>query len=178
MTTEQTTEVIDLQAMVENKPMPFRRLVHVPTPEEQMGEVLNSGEYIDQKRLGRDDYRFAHQAEYLHYQNWRNRRWVPACRKAGFAVEVEEGGKKRWKPTVRVHDLRHTFASMRAAEGVPPHVLKEWLGHASITTTMDVYTHVYQDDPRMEAIIERLYTAEPVLGARTSTDALEAKHPS
>lgn len=49
---------------------------------------------------------------------------------------------------------------MRAAEGVPPHVLKEWLGHASITTTMDVYTHVCQDDPRMEAIIERLYSGE------------------
>lgn len=122
----------------------------VPIPKAVMEQV---GAYIDDNRLHPDAYLFAGRAEFFHYQNWRNRHWVTACRRAGFAAE--DG-----KPLVRVYDLRHTFASLRAAEGVPPHVLKEWMGHASITTTMDIYTHVYDGDERMEALVERLYAAD------------------
>lgn len=46
---------------------------------------------------------------------------------------------------------------MWASQGVPPHVLKEWAGHTNITTTMNIYVHVNESDPHIEAIIERLY---------------------
>ena len=45
-------------------------------------------------------------------------------------------------PKMRYHDLRHGAASLMAAQGVPARVAMETLGHASITTTMNVYAHV------------------------------------
>ena len=37
---------------------------------------------------------------------------------------------------VRFHDLRHTFGTQMAAAGVPIRTLQEWMGHASVHTTM------------------------------------------
>jgi len=38
--------------------------------------------------------------------------------------------------------LRHTFASTALAEGVPISEVSRWLGHKSITTTVDLYGHL------------------------------------
>ncbi|MGZ8579119.1 MAG: site-specific integrase [Actinomycetota bacterium] len=43
---------------------------------------------------------------------------------------------------VRLHDLRHAFATELLRAGVHPKVLSEALGHASTAFTMDVYSHV------------------------------------
>ena len=45
-------------------------------------------------------------------------------------------------PPMRYHDLRHGAASLMAAQGVTPRVAMEILGHAQISTTMNIYTHV------------------------------------
>lgn len=45
-------------------------------------------------------------------------------------------------PQVRLHDLRHTHASLLLARGVHPKVVQERLGHASITMTLDLYSHL------------------------------------
>jgi integrase len=45
-------------------------------------------------------------------------------------------------PHIRFHDLRHACASLLLAEGIHPKVVQERLGHASISTTMDTYSHV------------------------------------
>ena len=45
----------------------------------------------------------------------------------------------------RVHDLRHTAASLMIQAGYPPKMLQEIMGHASITTTLDLYGHLYQE---------------------------------
>ncbi|WP_203883251.1 tyrosine-type recombinase/integrase [Planotetraspora kaengkrachanensis] len=42
----------------------------------------------------------------------------------------------------RPNDLRHTFASTALAEGVPISEVSRWLGHESITTTVDLYGHL------------------------------------
>jgi len=44
-------------------------------------------------------------------------------------------------PRIRLHDLRHTHATLALAAGVHPKVVQERLGHASITITLDTYTH-------------------------------------
>ncbi len=40
------------------------------------------------------------------------------------------------------HDLRHTFASTALAGGVPISEISRWLGHKSITMTVDLYGHL------------------------------------
>ncbi|MEV4106398.1 tyrosine-type recombinase/integrase [Nonomuraea sp. NPDC049695] len=45
-------------------------------------------------------------------------------------------------PDTTYHDLRHTFASTALASGVPISEVSKWLGHESITTTVDLYGHL------------------------------------
>ena len=45
-------------------------------------------------------------------------------------------------PRVRFHDLRHSHATQLLLAGVHPKVAQERLGHASITTRIDLYSHV------------------------------------
>lgn len=51
-------------------------------------------------------------------------------------------------PAIRLHDLRHTWASLALRAGVPAKVVSERLGHANISITLDVYTHAL---PAMDA---------------------------
>ena len=51
-------------------------------------------------------------------------------------------------PRIRFHDLRHTHATLMLQAGVPPKVVSERLGHATVAFTMDVYAHVI---PGMQA---------------------------
>ena len=44
-------------------------------------------------------------------------------------------------PRIRFHDLRHTHATLALAAGVHPKVVSERLGHASVTITLDTYSH-------------------------------------
>ena len=45
-------------------------------------------------------------------------------------------------PRLRFHDLRHSHATQLLADGVHPKIAQERLGHSTITTTMDLYSHV------------------------------------
>lgn len=45
-------------------------------------------------------------------------------------------------PRIRIHDLRHTHATLLLEQGVHPKVVQERLGHASYAITMDLYSHV------------------------------------
>jgi integrase len=47
-------------------------------------------------------------------------------------------------PPIRLHDLRHTAATMALAAGVHPKVVQERLGHANINITLDTYSHVVE----------------------------------
>jgi integrase len=54
-------------------------------------------------------------------------------------------------PVIRLHDLRHTHATLLLAKGVPVKVVSERLGHASPTITLGVYAHVMPDNQREAA---------------------------
>jgi integrase len=45
-------------------------------------------------------------------------------------------------PSIRIHDLRHTAATWLLKQGLSPKVVAEMLGHANISITLDVYSHV------------------------------------
>jgi hypothetical protein len=50
--------------------------------------------------------------------------------------------EKAGLPRIRLHDLRHTNASMALAAGVELKVISERLGHSTLGITADLYTHV------------------------------------
>jgi integrase len=50
--------------------------------------------------------------------------------------------------TTRFHDLRHTCVTLLLDLGVPPHVVREIVGHSDIEVTMTIYAHVSLDEKR------------------------------
>jgi integrase len=50
--------------------------------------------------------------------------------------------RKAELPRMRLHDLRHTCATLLIAQGVHPRIVMETLGHSQISITMDLYSHV------------------------------------
>lgn len=45
-------------------------------------------------------------------------------------------------PRVRFHDLRHSHATQLLTAGIHPKIAQERLGHTTISTTLDLYSHV------------------------------------
>jgi integrase len=50
--------------------------------------------------------------------------------------------RKSGLPRIRLHDLRHTYATVALKAGVHPKVVSERLGHATVGITLDLYSHV------------------------------------
>jgi integrase len=55
-----------------------------------------------------------------------------------FRAHVRRSGL----PTIRLHDVRHSYATAALDAGVPVKVVSERLGHANVQITMDTYQHV------------------------------------
>lgn len=79
------------------------------------------------------------------------------------ATDLKRAGwakKRTWKPTGRgrrLHDLRHTAATLWLSQGVPLTTVQKWLGHKYVTTTA-IYSHWLGDDADRSAL-ERLNSA-------------------
>lgn len=66
-------------------------------------------------------------------------------------------------PACRLHDLRHTAASLLFQAGTPIKVISDMLGHASVTITMDIYAHTDEAMQREAAsTLEALVTKRRV----------------
>jgi len=83
--------------------------------------------------------------------------WGPAWNDAGLVFTREDGrplrpeyatrhfqalAKQSGLPAIRLHDLRHTNASLALEAGVEMKVVSDRLGHSQISVTADLYTHV------------------------------------
>ena len=44
---------------------------------------------------------------------------------------------------IKIHDFRHSFASMCINKGVPIEIISQYLGHENISTALDIYGHLY-----------------------------------
>ena len=62
----------------------------------------------------------------------------PALLTTWFRVRAVRAGVT----LIRLHDLRHTHASLALQAGIPAKVVSERLGHATVAFTLDVYSHV------------------------------------
>ena len=81
-----------------------------------------------------------------------------------FAKLVRQAGL----PHVRLHELRHTHATLLFKAGVHPKIVSERLGHASIAITLDTYSHVLPG--LQEAAAERFDRMLEGIGSRSDGD--------
>lgn len=57
--------------------------------------------------------------------------------------EMDRGSKKSGVKRIRIHDLRHSHASLLIDMGFSPLLISERLGHENIETTLQTYSHLY-----------------------------------
>lgn len=57
--------------------------------------------------------------------------------------EIIKGIQKSGVKRIRLHDLRHSHASMLVEMGFTPLAIAERLGHEKIETTLNTYSHLY-----------------------------------
>ena len=69
---------------------------------------------------------------FMDNHNLKKRKFKAILRRAGVSI-------------IRFHDLRHTFASMLLANDAQPKYVQHQMGHSSIKTTMDIYSHLMQE---------------------------------
>jgi len=137
----------DLERGIWNKPSHAtkqRKIEHTPLNRaalgilERMSERRNGSQYLFPGKNG---------ARATIQKPWRQ-----ICKSAGLAEAYEIQGKRRtlmrWRPILRIHDLRHTFASHLVSSGASLYAVGKLLGHTNPATTAR-YAHT--DDKALRA---------------------------
>ena len=110
-----------------------RRTVALPP-----SAILVLNEHHEKQKLERamlgiplkdDDLVFSHLDGKPIRPNTVTRAWTMLATRAGLKV-------------IRLHDARHTHASLMLKQGVHPKIVQERLGHSTIAITLDTYSHV------------------------------------
>jgi integrase len=79
-----------------------------------------------------------------------------------FAAAVKRAGVKR----IRLHDLRHTWATLALQAGIHPKVVSERLGHATTGFTLDIYSHVHPElDAHAATVVAALFDEQVETGS-------------
>lgn len=81
-------------------------------------------DYVKRRRLQPDDRLFPYTKHYLHH-------------------EMNRGCKHSGVKRIRLHDLRHSHASLLIELNFSPLLISERLGHEKIETTLNIYSHLY-----------------------------------
>jgi integrase len=98
----------------------------------------------------------------------------------GSPLRNSNFNRRVWKPTVeqaglpeglRIHDLRHSAVAFLISQGAHPEAIKRYMGHSSISVTMDVYGHLFPSDA--EDLADKLNE----LFRRSQTDKIRTKRP-
>lgn len=97
------------------------------------------------------------QGQPLRNTNFRRQVWYRAVRESG----LPDG--------LRIHDLRHTCASLLISQGAHPKAIQAHLGHSSISVTMDRYGHLFPSD--LEALAEALNQARRYAATSLNIDS-------
>jgi integrase len=118
------------------------------------GELYDDGGYV-----------FCREDGGPYYPRYFTNRWEKCCAAAGV-------------PVIVLHDARHTSATTGADAGVPQHILKDRLGHASRRTTDEVYTHVLDLSARKAAELMETAIFGPARQSVDPRDGKVASHPA
>ena len=110
-----------------------RRTVALPPSAILLLEEHKEKQALDRAMLGiplkDDDLVFSHLEGKPLLPNTVTHAWIKLVRRTGLKC-------------IRLHDARHTHASLMLKQGTHPKIVQERLGHASIQITLDTYSHV------------------------------------
>jgi integrase len=83
-------------------------------------------------------------------RDWSRDAWHPALRKAGITPGRMNGQ----------HNLRHAFVAVLIDGGASAQQVRDYCGHSSIKTTLDVYGHLFErSHDRARSIIDDTFSA-------------------
>ena len=87
-------------------------------------------------------------------------------------------------PRIRLHDLRHSCATILLAAGEHPKVVQELLGHSSVQLTLDAYSHLVPDlrlkeraAARLDEVLRQAGKTEARTEAKSGDDTQRVVHP-
>lgn len=79
---------------------------------------------------------------------------------AGLRKALDDGAKAAGLSRIRVHDLRHSHASLLIELGYSPVMIAERLGHENVETTLSTYSHLYPDKQvELAKALDRCYVS-------------------
>jgi integrase len=97
----------------------------------------------------------------LRVTNWNQRTFTPTATSVG-----------PMPPKLRVHDLRHTAASLMIASGAGVKIVQQQLGHRSATLTLDRYAHLFPDElDALSSALDGLKARTPAASSRTAAES-------
>lgn len=92
----------------------------------------------------------AHEAAERLVLNWsapiRHQTFYKAVFKPALLRANLLAGKTVLPPNLTFHSLRHTYASLCVAAGIPPLEISRFMGHSKVTTTLTIYSHLFPSD--------------------------------
>lgn len=109
-----------------------RDLITPPKTEKSIRKILVNKSVIDELQELKNKI----------YKPNDNDRIIPYT-KSAFSKAIVKGIKLSGLEKIRIHDLRHSHASLLIHHGVDIVVISKRLGHENITTTLDTYSHLY-----------------------------------
>lgn len=78
------------------------------------------------------------------------------CTKYKFEYSIKNICKKFNLNKIRIHDLRHSHASLLLNEGINIVALSRRLGHEKVSTTLNTYSHILPNDEKILNIMEQI----------------------
>lgn len=82
---------------------------------------------------------------YIMKEKIRDDQLLFCCMPYHITKKIKDYSKKAGIRPIRIHDFRHSHASLLIEQGYSPMIIAERLGHKDISTTLKVYAHLYPD---------------------------------
>ena len=110
--------------------------VQVSTPKTKRGRRVVALDEMTVEALRRHRDRFVRPAELVFVD-----RWGQLVHPSWVTARFRELAAGAGLPRIRLHDLRHTHATLALQAGIHPKIVSERLGHSTVSLTLDVYSH-------------------------------------
>lgn len=96
-------------------------------------------------------------------------------RKGGLTKEFANAMKRSGNSKIRVHDLRHSHVSMLIHMGIQIEEISRRIGHDSVKTTWDTYSHLYPgSDKKLANKIDRVIIQESTIKKESQKEILNS----